>query len=74
MILDYLETMVKGSLQIMTEGVEHENTSKIELTTMLKAILKKEEIIGLPIKIDFEENNFNEGTCLPLERLIFKSN
>ena len=31
---EYLETMVKGSLKIMTDGVEHENTSKMELTTL----------------------------------------
>jgi methyl-accepting chemotaxis protein len=39
--LDYLESMVKGSLKIMTDGIEHENTSTIELTTLLASILKK---------------------------------
>ena len=53
--LDYLETMVKGSLKIMTDGIEHENTSTIELTTLLASILKKEEIKGLLREIDFKK-------------------
>lgn len=68
--LDYLESMVKGSLKIMTDGIEHENTSKIELTTLLSAILKKEEIKGLPIKIDFERTISMKGRALAIERLF----
>ena len=68
--LDYLETMVKGSLQIMTEGVEHENTSKIDLTEMLEAILKKEEILGLPIKINIDGKITMKGRSVALERLF----
>lgn len=68
--LDYLESMVKGSLKIMTDGIEHENTSKIELTTLLSAILKKEEIKGLPIKIDFERTISMKGRALAVERLF----
>ena len=68
--LDYLESMVKGSLKIMTDGIEHENTSKIELTTLLSAILKKEEIKGLPIKIDFERTISMKGRALAIERLL----
>ena len=68
--LDYLETMVKSSLQIMTEGVEHENTSKIDLAKMLEAILKKEEILGLPIKINIDGKITMKGRELPLERLF----
>jgi signal transduction histidine kinase len=68
--LDYLESMVKGSLKIMTDGIEHENTSKIELTTMLTAILKKEEIKGLPIKIDFKRTISMKGRVLAIERLF----
>ena len=68
--LDYLETMVKGSLKIMTDGIEHENTSTIELTTLLASILKKEEIKGLPIKIDFKRTISMKGRALAIERLF----
>ena len=68
--LDYLESMVKGSLKVMTDGIEYENTSKIELTTLLAAILKKEEITGLPIKIDFEKTISMKGRALAIERLF----
>ena len=68
--LDYLETMVKGSLQIMTEGVEHENTSKIDLTEMLEAILRKEEILGLPIKVNIDGKITMKGRSVALERLF----
>ena len=36
---------------------------------MLEAILKKEEIIGLPIKMIFKKN-YNEGESLPLSVLF----
>ena len=68
--LDYLETMVKGSLQIMTDGAEHENTSKVNITNMLTAILKKEEILGLPIKMNIKENIVMKGRALAIERLF----
>ena len=68
--LDYLETMVKGSLQIMTEGVEHENTSKIDLTEMLEAILRKEEILGLTIKVNIDGKITMKGRSVALERLF----
>ena len=68
--LDYLETMVKGSLKIMTDGVEHENTSVIELSTLLASILKKEEILGLPIKIDIQGDISMKGRPLAVERLF----
>jgi signal transduction histidine kinase len=68
--LDYLETMVKSSLQIMTEGVEHENASKIDLAKMLEAILKKEEILGLPTKINIVGKITMKGRAVALERLF----
>ena len=68
--LDYLETMVKSSLQIMTDGVEHENTSNVDLTEMLEAILKKEEILGLPIKINIDGKINMRGRAVALERLF----
>ena len=68
--LDYLETMVKGSLQIMTDGVEHENTSEIELSSLLVSILKKEEIHDLPIKINIKNNISMKGRALAIERLF----
>jgi signal transduction histidine kinase len=68
--LDYLETMVKGSLQIMTDGVEHENTTNIDLSIMLDAILKKEEILGLPIKMNITGNIKMKGRAVAIERLF----
>jgi signal transduction histidine kinase len=68
--LDYLETMVKGSLQIMTDGVEYENTSVIDLSLMLASILKKEEILGLPIKMNIKSNISMKGRALAIERLF----
>jgi len=68
--LDYLESMVKGSLKIMTDGIEHENTSTVELTTLLAAILKKEEITGLPIKIEFNKTISMKGRAMAIERLF----
>ena len=68
--LDYLETMVKGSLQIMTDGVEHENTSVIELSALLTSILKKEEILGLPIKMNIQGDISMKGRPLAIERLF----
>jgi signal transduction histidine kinase len=68
--LNYLESMVKGSLKIMTDGMEHENTSQIELTALLAEILKKEEIQGLPITIDFKNTISMKGRALAIERLF----
>jgi len=68
--LDYLESMVKGSLKIMTDGIEHENTTTIELSTLLTAILKKEEIKGLPITIDFKKTISMKGRAIAIERLF----
>ena len=68
--LEYLETMVKGSLQTMTDGIEHENTSEVELTAMLKAILKQEEILGLPIKMSITNEIKLKGRAIALERLF----
>jgi signal transduction histidine kinase len=62
--------MVKSSLQIMTEGVEHENASKIDLAKMLEAILKKEKILGLPIKINIVGKITMKGRAVALERLF----
>jgi len=68
--LDYLGTMVTGSLQIMSDGVEFEHTSDIDLTEMLDSILKKEEILGLPIKFDMKKNITMKGRALAVERLF----
>ena len=68
--LEYLETMVKGSLQIMTDGIEHENTSVIDLNDLLGGILKKEEILGLPVKLNMEENMTMKGRPVAIERLF----
>tara|TARA_B110000305_G_scaffold228520_1_gene278398 strand:- start:2296 stop:3747 length:1452 start_codon:yes stop_codon:yes gene_type:complete len=68
--LDYLETMVKGSLQIMTDGVEYENTRQINISKMLASILKKEEILGLPIKMNIKQSIVIKGRALAIERLF----
>jgi len=68
--LDYLGTMVTGSLQIISDGIEFEHTSDIDLTEMLDAILKKEEILGLPIKFDMKKNITMKGRALAIERLF----
>ena len=68
--LDYLGTMVTGSLQIISDGVEFEHTSEINLTEMLDTILKKEEILGLPIEFDMTKNITMKGRALAIERLF----
>ena len=68
--LEYLETMVKSSLQTMTDGIEHENTIEVELTKMLKTILKQEEILGLPIKMTIKKEIKLRGRAIALERLF----
>jgi len=68
--LDYLGTMVTGSLQIISDGIEFEHTSDIDLTDMLGAILNKEEILGLPIKFDMQKNITMKGRALAVERLF----
>ncbi len=68
--LDYLETMVKGSLQIMTDGVEHENTTVIDLKELLNTILQKEEILHLPIKLSMNEKITMKGRPVAIERLF----
>jgi len=68
--LDYLGTMVTGSLQIISDGIEFEHTSDIDLTEMLETILKKEEIHGLPIKFDMKKNITMKGRALAIERLF----
>ena len=68
--LDYLGTMVTGSLQIISDGVEFEHTSEINLTEMLDTILKKEEILGFPIEFDMKKNITMKGRALAIERLF----
>ncbi len=46
----------------MTDGVEHENTSEVDISAMLRAILQKEEILGLPIKMNIKENITIKGS------------
>jgi len=68
--LDYLGSMVTGSLQIISDGVEFEHTSEINLTEMLDTILKKEEILGLPIEFNMKKNITMKGRALAIERLF----
>ncbi len=68
--LVYLESMVKGSLQVMKEGVEHENTEIIDLREMLVTILNKEKILGLPIKHNLRRAITMKGRPIAIQRLF----
>ncbi len=68
--LENLDTMVKGSLQMMKDNVIHENTTQINLSKLLEKLLEKEQIRGLPIKLNIEQNIMIEGRPMGLERLF----
>jgi len=68
--LEYLDTMVKGSLQVLTEGATFENATQINLTEMLNNLTGKEKILGLPISLEMEENVIMKGRAIAIERLF----
>ena len=68
--LEYLDTMVKGSLQVMTDGTMFENSSSINLTDMLNVLVSKEKISGLPVSVDITDNLTIKGRPLAIERLF----
>jgi signal transduction histidine kinase len=68
--LEYLDTMVKGSLQVMTDGTIYENEKSINLSDMLNVLTTKEKISGLPISIDIKDSLTIKGRPLAIERLF----
>ncbi len=68
--LDYLDTMVKGSLQVMTDGTIYENSKSIDLNDMLYVLTSKEKISGLPVSLDIKEKITIKGRPLAIERLF----
>jgi signal transduction histidine kinase len=62
--------MVKGSLQVMTDGTMFENSSSINLTDMLNVLVSKEKISGLPVSVDITDNLTIKGRPLAIERLF----
>lgn len=68
--LENLETMVKGSLQMMKDDAIHENTQRIDLSDLLIQLAKNSQIYGLPIEIDVSPNLFIDGRLMALQRLF----
>ncbi|MCP4878996.1 MAG: HAMP domain-containing protein [Gammaproteobacteria bacterium] len=68
--LENLDSMVKGSLQLVKEGIVHENPLQVAIGQMLHDLAEKEKIYGLPIDIDLEPNLQLEGRPMALERLF----
>ncbi len=68
--LDNLDTMIKGSLQMMKDNVIHENTEQINLRKLLENLLAKENVRGLPIERKIADNMVIEGRPMALERLF----
>jgi signal transduction histidine kinase len=68
--LDYLDTMVKGSLQVMTDGTIYENSKSIDLSDMLSVLTSKEKISGLPVSLDIDSELIIKGRPLAIERLF----
>ncbi len=68
--LDNLDTMVKGSLQMVKEGIVHENPLPINISQLLVGLAEKHKIYGLPVKLDIQPNLQLEGRPMALERLF----
>ena len=68
--LDNLDTMVKGSLQMMKEDVVHENSLTVAIDQMLLTLAEKEKIHGLPVHVDIQPGLQLEGRPMALERLF----
>ena len=68
--LEYLDQMVKGSLQVMTDGTIYENSTTINLNNLLDELTSKEKILGLPIALKMQENMTINGRAIAIERLF----
>tara|TARA_B110000908_G_scaffold109869_1_gene128819 strand:+ start:2248 stop:3696 length:1449 start_codon:yes stop_codon:yes gene_type:complete len=68
--LENLETMVKGSLQMMKDDAIHENAQRIDLSQLLLGLAAQNQIYGLPIELDIQPGLFIDGRSMALQRLF----
>jgi signal transduction histidine kinase len=68
--LENLETMVKGSLQMMKDDAIHENAQRIDLSQLLLDLAAKNQIYGLPIELDIQPGLSIDGRVMALQRLF----
>jgi len=68
--LENLETMVKGSLQMMKDDAIHENAQRIDLSQLLLDLAAKNQIYGLPIELDIQPGLSIDGRAMALQRLF----
>ncbi len=68
--LENLETMVKGSLQMMKDDAIHENTQRIDLSQLLLDLASKNQIYGLPIELDIQPGLAVDGRNMALQRMF----
>lgn len=68
--LENLETMVKGSLQMMKDDAIHENAQRIDLSQLLLDLGAKNQIYGLPIALDIQPGLAIEGRRMALQRMF----
>ena len=68
--LENLETMVKGSLQMMKDDAIHENAERIDLSQLLLGLAAQNQIYGLPIELDIQPGLIIDGRSMALQRLF----
>ena len=68
--LENLETMVKGSLQMMKDDAIHENAQRIDLSQLLLSLAAQNQIYGLPIDLDVQPGLVIDGRSMALQRLF----
>ncbi|MDP6968026.1 MAG: ATP-binding protein [Gammaproteobacteria bacterium] len=68
--LENLDSMVKGSLQLVKEGIVHENPLTVDIGQMLFELGEKQKVYGLPVSIDLQPQLHLEGRPMALERLF----
>lgn len=68
--LENLDTMVKGSLQMVKEGIVHENPLNVNVSQLLTDLAEKNKIYGLPVELDIQPGLTIEGRPMALERLF----
>jgi signal transduction histidine kinase len=68
--LENLETMVKGSLQMMKDDAIHENAQRIDVSQLLLSLASKNQIYGLPIELDVQPGLVIDGRSMALQRLF----
>jgi signal transduction histidine kinase len=68
--LENLDTMVKGSLQMVKEGIVHENALTVDISKMLFDLAEKQKIYGLPVSLDVQPQLHLDGRSMALERMF----